>query len=66
MPKMKTKKAVKARFKVTGTGKLMHRRRGKRHLLTNKSAKRKRRLGQATTLGDKTREKTIKRMMCAE
>ena len=44
MPKMKTRKAVKARFKVTGTGKLMRQRPGRRHILTKKASKRKRRL----------------------
>lgn len=44
MPKMKTKKAVTARFKVTGTGKLKRRHPGRRHILTKKSANRKRRL----------------------
>lgn len=42
---MKTRKAVKARFKVTGTGKLVRHKPGKRHILTKKSSKRKRRLG---------------------
>jgi len=44
VPKMKTKKAVTARFKVTGTGKLKRRHPGRRHILTKKSANRKRRL----------------------
>lgn len=44
MPKMKTKKAFKARFKVTGTGKLKRTRPGRRHILTKKSSKRKRHL----------------------
>lgn len=44
MPKMKTRKAVAARFRVTGTGKLKMSQPGKRHLLTNKSAKRKRQM----------------------
>jgi large subunit ribosomal protein L35 len=41
---MKTKKAVKARFKVTGTGKLKRTRPGRRHILTKKTSKRKRQL----------------------
>lgn len=41
---MKTRKAVKARFKQTGTGKLLRHRPGKRHILTKKSSKRKRHL----------------------
>ena len=40
MPKMKTKSGAKKRFKVTGTGKVTHRRAFKSHLLEHKSAKR--------------------------
>ena len=50
--KAKTRKAVAKRFKVTGTGKVLRRRQGKRHLLQNKNRKRKRRLGQATLVSD--------------
>ena len=48
VPKMKTRKAVKARFRVTGTGKLKRTRPGRRHMLTKKSAKRKRSLGKVS------------------
>ena len=44
----KTRKAVAKRFKVTGTGKILRRKQGKRHILTKKSQKRKRALGKAT------------------
>jgi large subunit ribosomal protein L35 len=44
MPKMKTHSGAKKRFKKTGTGKIMHERAGKRHLLETKSSKRTRRL----------------------
>lgn len=47
MPKMKTRKCAAKRIKKTGTGKYLHNRAGSRHILTKKSAKRKRRLGQA-------------------
>lgn len=43
--KLKTHRGAAKRFKVTATGKVMQRRAGKRHLLTSKSAKRKRALG---------------------
>lgn len=46
MPKQKTRKAAAKRFKQTGTGKFRHSRAGGRHILTKKSAKRKRRLRQ--------------------
>jgi large subunit ribosomal protein L35 len=41
----KTRKAVAKRFKITGTGKILRRHQGKRHLLQNKSRSRKNRLG---------------------
>ena len=42
----KTKKSIAKRFKVTGTGKVMRRSPNRRHLLTKKSVKQKRRSGQ--------------------
>ena len=42
---IKTKKSVAKRFKITGTGKVLRSRAGKRHLLQTKSAKRRRGLG---------------------
>ncbi|MDO4664862.1 MAG: 50S ribosomal protein L35 [Actinomycetaceae bacterium] len=44
MPKMKTHSGAKKRFRTTGSGKLMHERTNKRHLLEHKSSRRKRRL----------------------
>jgi len=41
---MKTHSGAKKRFKVTGTGKLVHRQAGKRHLNEHKSSRRTRRL----------------------
>jgi large subunit ribosomal protein L35 len=49
----KTKKAVAKRFKVTGTGKVMRRQAGLRHLASSKSSKRKRKLGKSKEV-DKT------------
>ena len=42
MPTLKTVKGVKDRVKVTGTGKLLRFRAGRRHLLTGRRAKLKR------------------------
>ena len=42
MPKQKTSRAAKKRFKVTGTGKVLHRHAMASHLLEKKSAKRRR------------------------
>ena len=50
MPKMKTVKSVKGRLKVTGTGKLLGFRSGRRHLLSGKRAKIKRQLRRPQTL----------------
>ena len=44
MPKMKTNKAAARRFKITGTGKILRRQGGKRHLNEWKTAARKRKL----------------------
>jgi len=44
MPKLKTVKGVKGRIKVTGAGRLIGFRAGRRHLLTGRRAKQKRQL----------------------
>ncbi len=44
MPKMKTHSGAKKRFRVTGTGKVMHRQAGKMHLNEHKPTSRTRRL----------------------
>ena len=62
MPKMKTNKAAKARFKVTGTGKLVMNHPGRRHKLTNKSSKRKRTLGKESLVNE-GQLKMFKRML---
>lgn len=61
MPKLKTNKAAAKRFKVTGTGKVMREKAYTSHLLTKKSAERKRRLGKTEELrgGDKRRVKKL-------
>jgi large subunit ribosomal protein L35 len=56
VPKMKTVKAIKARFRVTATGKLKRSHPGKRHLLSGKSSKRKRQLGRPA-FADRAHEK---------
>lgn len=44
MPKQKTHKGMKKRFKLTATGKVKHRKAFRGHLLSHKSGKRKRQL----------------------
>lgn len=48
----KTRKAVAKRFKVTATGKVLRRKQGKRHILQNKSRKRKRNLGKVALVAE--------------
>lgn len=64
MPKMKTKKAVLAKFRVTATGKLKRGRPGKRHILTKKSPKRKRQMS-TTAYVDDSFVKMYKKVMGA-
>ena len=49
----KTKKAVAKRFKVTATGKVLRAQASRRHLMSNKNAKKKRQLAK-TAVVDKT------------
>lgn len=48
MPKMKTNKAAARRFKITGSGKVLRRQAGKRHLNEWMKAKKKRSLRGST------------------
>jgi len=50
MPKQKTHKGVKKRFRVTANGKVKHRQAGTSHLAARKTHKRKRMLRGTTTL----------------
>ena len=44
MPKMKTHSGAKKRFRLTGSGKLVHKRAGKTHLMEHKSSAKVRRV----------------------
>lgn len=62
MPKIKTRKAVGKRFRVTRKGKVKAKRAFKGHLLTGKTRKRKRSLSSATVL-TKTEADKIRTMI---
>ena len=62
MPKIKTRKGVAKRFKVTSKGKLKRSHAFKGHILTKKTTKRKRGLRQAG-LVHKSDEKRMKKML---
>jgi large subunit ribosomal protein L35 len=65
MPKMKSNRAAKKRFKVTASGKIKREKAYKSHILSKKSPKRKRNLRTATTVSDGD-SKRVKRMILAE
>jgi large subunit ribosomal protein L35 len=62
MPKMKTNKGSKKRFRVTASGKLKRRQAGKKHLLSHKTGKRKRHLREAIIDTNKLSKKYIQVM----
>ncbi len=62
MPKMKTDRGAAARFKVTGTGKIMRRKANRSHLLEKKSSVRTRRLGRDTEVSAADR-KSVRRIL---
>jgi len=62
MPKNKTHSGAKKRFRVTGSGKLMRERAGKRHLLEVKSSTRKDRLSKDVEVSAAD-TKAVKRML---
>ncbi len=63
MPKMKKHSGAKKRFKVTGTGKLVHRQAGKRHLNEHKSSRRTRRLMPDAELANTGDVRKMKRLL---
>ena len=62
MPKIKTNRSAAKRFKKTGTGKLKRNKAYKSHILTKKSAKRKRNLRQPA-MTDASNVKNMKKIL---
>ncbi len=62
MPKNKTHSGMKKRVKVTGSGKLLHERAGKRHLLERKPSTLTRRLT-GTTEFSEAEVKRVKKLL---
>ncbi len=62
MPKLKTKRTLAKRVKLTKHGKILRRRTGKSHLLTGMTRKRKRMLRRSATMG-KTETKTLTKLL---
>ena len=63
MPKLKTHKGAKKRFSITGKGKVRRLKAYKSHILTKKTAKRKRNLRRATALKKTGEVRMIKRLL---
>jgi large subunit ribosomal protein L35 len=62
MPKMKTHRGAAKRFKATGKGRLKHKQPYHSHILTSKSAKRKRQLRSPAYLSE-AETKALKRLL---
>lgn len=62
MPKIKTNRGARKRFRITGSGKIKRRKAYASHILTKKSSKRKRKLRQATTVSG-VDARRVKRML---
>ena len=63
MPKLKTNKAAKKRYKYTATGKVKRTKSYRRHLLANKTPRAKARGKVQDAYADKTCEAGIKRLL---
>jgi large subunit ribosomal protein L35 len=63
MPKMKTKKCILRRFKVTANGKVLRRKAGKSHRMATFTAKRVRQLRREAEVVPGVRAKKVKRAM---
>ncbi len=61
-PKLKSHSGASKRFRRTGSGKLMRRKAGRRHILTSKARDRKRRL-KGTAAVDRTMTLSVSRLL---
>lgn len=62
MPKIKTNRGARKRFKLTATGKAIYAQAFKRHILTKKSSKRKRNL-RGTSVVSKADTPNVRKML---
>jgi large subunit ribosomal protein L35 len=63
MPKLKTHKGMKKRFKISANGKVQHKRCGSSHLMSHKSGKRVRRLRKKSSLNVAAESRRIRTAM---
>ena len=62
MPKMKTSRAAKARYKITGSGKVLRRKVNRGHILEKKSPAWKRRLSGTTEVTGAQRDRVRRQL----
>ena len=62
MPKIKTRKGVAKRFRFTASGKVKKKKAGLRHLMSSKSARRKKKLGRPSVL-TRTETRLIEKLL---
>ena len=65
MPKMKSHKGARTRFKITGSGEVKRGQAKKRHILTKKTPKLKRKLRRGALIARRGEVKRIKRLLQA-
>src|SRR5262249_6012483 len=63
MPKLKTHKGMKKRFKISANGKVRHKRAGSSHLMSHKSGKQVRRLRKKSTITVAAESRRIRRAL---
>jgi len=56
MPKLKTRKSASKRFRLTGSGKIVHRKSHRNHLLQHKTSDRKNRLSKMAIVDERDAE----------
>ena len=62
MPKMKTNRGAKARYKITGSGKILRRKVNRGHILEKKPSKRTRRLAGTTEVTGSQRDRVRRQL----
>jgi large subunit ribosomal protein L35 len=62
MPKLKSNRGARKRFRVTKSGKILRKKAFKSHILTKKTSKRKRQLRRAGTVSSANRRR-VRRML---
>ena len=60
MPKIKTRKSISKRFRMTGSGKMMRRQTNRRHILVDRSPKRMRKLSKTVEVNKSDQQRILR------